>query len=418
MQNSSNEKGKMGEDFVNLVAFTSFIQHWCYTSLLDISGDNKEICDLLVVFESICIIVSVKNYSFNGDYEKYFKRTTDKAIRQIRGAEKKLFGDRPILLRHPNRKDLLFDKSRIKEVYRIVVNLNTSTKYFQTSYFLDNHHYIVMDAEAWLWAMDELSSLPDFIDYLRARCQLFAQSPVIIFPRSEYDFDEIAAQSATAKIAAVANEDARLIVILGSEMDLVAYYIMKGFQFPVKSRLKEDCQTFVFQLDGTFEAYLNSDAVDIKRKYERESYFLDELMMNALSGDPNGYLLAEMLLKLGRIERASFANEFLKFHDKHRLGDSKLTIYTQSVIIYDIKMLFVYYRNDIEKEFLDSLLHMRAQHYQYLRNFEIFDLGILGMSDTGDDFTFGYSKVMEPYDDDELKNLEEQFSALGWKLRE
>ncbi|MBA3829114.1 MAG: hypothetical protein H0X33_09280 [Taibaiella sp.] len=413
---NSNEKGEMGEKFVNHISFINFMRYWCYTGPLDITGDRKEICDLLVVFNTICIIVSVKNYSFKNDYEKYFKRTTDKAIRQISGAEKKLFGDRPILLKHPDKKDLIFEKDKIKEVYRIIVNLNTSIKYFQTSYFLDNHHYIVMDADAWSWAMSELNSLPDFIDYLRARCQLFAECPAVIFPRSEYDFDELAAQSASAKISTIANQRDRLILILGSEMDLIAHYIIHGFRFP-NDMLREGYQSFLFRLDGTFETYSKSEAANLKEDQERESYFLDHLMMKALSGNTDGYLLAEMLLKLGRIERAAFARTFLNFHDKYCNRDPELTINAQSVIVNEIRMLFVYYRNDIDKELLDSFLYWRAHHYKYLRNFEEFDLGILGMSDTGDDFTFGFSKVIRPYDHEEISDLEQKFIALGWKLR-
>jgi hypothetical protein len=394
------------------------MRYWCYTGPSDITGDHKEICDLLVVFDTICIIVSVKNYSFKNEYEKYFKRTTDKAIRQIVGAERKLFGNRPILLKHPDKKDTVFEKDRIKEVYRVIVNLNMSIKYFQTSYFLDNHHYTVMDADAWLQAMKELNSLPDFIDYLRARTQLFVECPVIIFPRSEYDFDEIAAESASAKISEIEKQGGRLIVILGSEMDLLAHYIMKGFQFPKDNQLKEDYQTFLFRLDGIFEVYLKSEAAKIKEEYERESYFLDELMKRALSGNPNGYLLAEMLLKLDRMKRASFASTFLNFHDKHRLDNPELTINAQSVIFNGIRMLFVYYRHNIDKELLDSFLDLRVCYYYYLRNFEEFDLGILGMSDTGEDITFGFSKATERYDDKGVKGLEQQFTALGWKLKD
>lgn len=415
---SSYEKGKTGEDFVNQIAFKSFMKHWCYTGPIDIMGDRKEICDLLVIFDTICIIISVKNYSFKDDYEKYFKRTTDKAIRQIRGAERKLFGDQPILLKHPDKKDLIFEKDKIKEIYRVVVNINTTIKYFQTSYFQDNRHYIVLDSDAWLWSMNELNSLPDFIDYLSARCELFAECPVFIFPRSEYDFNQNAAQSSAEKMTTVASQGGRLVIILGSEIDLVAHYIMKGFQFPNQNQLKEGYQTFFFQLDGAFEKYSNSEASMIKAEYERESFFLDDLMRRALSSDSNGYLLAEMLLKLSRIERASFAREFLKYHDTCRVGDPELKINAQSVMIYDMPMLFVFYQNFFDKAELDAFLYSRVLHYQYLRNFDNSSLGILGMSNTSDDFVFGFAKVMEPWDDDEVKDLEQHFRTYGWKLRD
>ena len=66
-------KGQEGEDFVNQIAFSSFLQFWCYPGPFDITGNNKEICDLLIVFDKTCIIVSVKNYSFDDNYTRYFK---------------------------------------------------------------------------------------------------------------------------------------------------------------------------------------------------------------------------------------------------------------------------------------------------------------------------------------------------------
>ncbi len=113
---NSESKGKAGEDFVNFIAFNSFLKYWCFPSPLDITGDYKEICDLLIVFEHICIIISVKNYTFKGDYERFFKKTIEKAIRQIDGAERKLFRDKPLLLKHPDREPELFNKESINEV--------------------------------------------------------------------------------------------------------------------------------------------------------------------------------------------------------------------------------------------------------------------------------------------------------------
>ncbi|HEV8511983.1 MAG TPA: hypothetical protein VGQ59_01835 [Cyclobacteriaceae bacterium] len=55
------EKGREGERFVNEIAFNSFLRHWCYPGPMDFAGDNKEICDLLIVFRTACVIVSVKN---------------------------------------------------------------------------------------------------------------------------------------------------------------------------------------------------------------------------------------------------------------------------------------------------------------------------------------------------------------------
>ena len=38
-------KGQEGEDFVNHIAYNSFLKYFCFPGPLDITGDNKEICE-------------------------------------------------------------------------------------------------------------------------------------------------------------------------------------------------------------------------------------------------------------------------------------------------------------------------------------------------------------------------------------
>ena len=85
------EKGNAGEKFVNEIAFNSFMKYWCYPGTKDENGNKKEICDLLIIFGDYTIILSVKNYEFKENYARYFRRTIDKAVTQIYGAERKLF---------------------------------------------------------------------------------------------------------------------------------------------------------------------------------------------------------------------------------------------------------------------------------------------------------------------------------------
>lgn len=49
---NSLQKGKEGENFVNDLAFKSFLKYWCYPNPMDENGDKKEICDLLVRIKS------------------------------------------------------------------------------------------------------------------------------------------------------------------------------------------------------------------------------------------------------------------------------------------------------------------------------------------------------------------------------
>lgn len=92
------DKGIEGENFVTKLAETSYLKYWCYPNPMDMTGDKKEICDLLILFFDTAIIISVKNYNVNGNYERFLKRVVEKSSKQLFGAQRKLFGSKEIVL--------------------------------------------------------------------------------------------------------------------------------------------------------------------------------------------------------------------------------------------------------------------------------------------------------------------------------
>ena len=323
---AQSEKGQLGEDFVNKIAFNSFLKYWCFPGPLDIIQDNKEICDLLIVFDSVCIIVSVKNYDFGGDYNKYFKKTIGKANRQIIGAEKKLFGDRITLLKHPERNAEEFPKETITKTYRIIVNLNTNVKYYQTSYVYKGKQFTVMDSMAWQTSLAELNTVPDFIDYIDNRTTLFKNFPAFILPREEYDFSEsdgIQLMSELDKFIYDNDGNSKLSIVSGTEMDLIALYINNDFKFPSKL-IKNEADILNIKIDGEWDKFLNSKLHKAKNELEQEGYFIDQLVCEMIINSENGEYLAKMFFKLNRIERSIFAKRYLEYHNN--ISSSKLRI--------------------------------------------------------------------------------------------
>jgi len=284
------EKGELGEDFVNKIAFNSFLKYWCYPSPLDIIGDNNEICDLLIVFDSICIIISVKNYSFKGDYKRYFRKTIDKASRQILGAEKKLFGQNTILIKHPDRDAEEFPKEKIKKIHMIIVNLNSSVKYYRISYTVSDKNITVMDSIAWKDSLFELNTLPDFINYIENRCLLFSDHPAFILPREEYDFSKNDQVNLWAEIEDIAKEkgkNGKLSLVCGNELDLIATYIKNGFKFPSKLN-HDEANGLTLKIDGEWENFQKSKINKEKNNFEKESYFIDKLVSEMIIDKENG----------------------------------------------------------------------------------------------------------------------------------
>ncbi len=414
---NSVSKGKSGEDFVNYIAFNSFVKYWCFPGPLDILNDNKEICDLLILFDDICIIVSVKNYGFNGNYERYFKKTVAKAMRQIDGAERKLFRDRPVLLKHPDRDEEVFDKNHFDAIYRIIINLNEDVKYYQTSCFKDRKHYTIMDASAWYTSMEELNTIPDFTTYLTARCALFSEHPAFMFPRSEYDISTNDKISARNEMEEVAKNGQKMSIISGSELDIIAEYIRHGFRFP-KSLNHREVDNMLLKLDGAWDKFINSKASSKKDHYEKESYFIDRLVKQFLINTENGNHLAAMFFRLNRLQRAEFARAFLEYHEGYAMGDINVRLNRSHIVLPFINMVFVCYDDDYPKEKIIQLVELSLLHHHYLHKFKCKEVGALGMSKTTGDFIFGYSKLTEAYAENEIEDMKTSFAKMGWQVKQ
>ena len=127
------EKGKIGEKFANEIAYKSFLKYWCYPNPKDENGDKKEICDLLIIFKDTIIIFCVKNCDFKDDYKRYFRKTIEKDINQINGAERKLTNKTEIYIKHPDRPTEKINKSKIKRVFRVVVHLAEAVQFYPFS---------------------------------------------------------------------------------------------------------------------------------------------------------------------------------------------------------------------------------------------------------------------------------------------
>ena len=50
-------KGEQAEELVNSLSNGAYLKYWCYPNPIDIDGDKKEICDLLILFFDTAIII-------------------------------------------------------------------------------------------------------------------------------------------------------------------------------------------------------------------------------------------------------------------------------------------------------------------------------------------------------------------------
>lgn len=417
---NSKAKGDLGEDFVNKIAYYTFLKYWCYPNPLDITKDNKEICDLLIVFDEVCIIISVKNYSFLGNYNRYFRKTIDKALRQIAGAERKLFGDKTILLKHPDRHPELFPKEKIKQVFRIIVNTNTSIKFYQTSFYDDVGKAItIFDADAWQSLLLELNTIHDVIRYINERNRLLGNRPGIMLPREEHDFEESDGKQFLAEAEKLQKSYDKLALISGSEKDLIALFIVNVYKFPEK--LYKASEPFlVINSDGMWNRFQRSKLIGEKKEFESESYLIDYWVKDILIHVPDGEKISKALYKLDRIQRARFIKEFLAFHKEQVAKNPPSHLHRTNLTFDELHFVFVYFDtsvSEVTEEVLYGFIDKSLHHHNYLKGYACNEVVAIAFSQDMKSFGFGYLDSNNPLSAEERTEVENSFRDLGWTMK-
>jgi hypothetical protein len=224
------DKGKIGEEFVNELAYNSFLKFWCYPGPKYENGDNKEICDLLIIFDDTVIIFSVKNYEFKGNYTRYFNNTIKKALNQIHGAYRILFDMPEVIIKHPDRDSEQFPAEQINKVMLIVVNLGEGAKFYPFNGLTKNNNYVTFfDKSSFETIIRELDTIADFTEYLEKREKVFNHKNTFILPGIGSDFTENTKEQFAEMEFDSGNPT---ILISGSEKDLLSVYFKGGHNFP------------------------------------------------------------------------------------------------------------------------------------------------------------------------------------------
>jgi hypothetical protein len=160
-------RGKAAEQALEALATTSFLEDWCYPNPR--LPNNKEICDLLVVFDQVAIIWQVKNLKLGTD-GSYSPAEVEKNLRQLEGARRNLFDlPKPITLTNPRRGAEAFDPSKIREVFLISLLAGEGEEAFAPVVHVKDRLAHVFTSDFAEIALRELDTISDFVAYLRAK---------------------------------------------------------------------------------------------------------------------------------------------------------------------------------------------------------------------------------------------------------
>lgn len=413
----STEKGNIGEEFVNEIAYSSFLDYWCYPSPKDEYGDKKEICDLLILFGDSLIIISVKNYEFKDFYSRYFRRTIDKAVKQIYGAERKLFSkERDIYIKHPKRDIKRFPKEKIANIYRIIINLGEGVRFYPFNKATKDDKFItLLDKEAFQTIVRELDTIPDLLEYLRKREELFADKTVIILPGDEDDFPLGTSKQFFEYAEKNFNpNEKQSIIVSGTEHDILASYLMNNRSFPEYFPSKEYNLMFV-QLDGKWTEYNQRNQVKAKRKLDRKSYFLDELVKREVltNHDDNSVELATAIFSFNRFNRRVISNNFLQFYDAYK--DVKGNFLARRYADFDgVGIVFAFYPMEMPQEMVNTLLGIALDSFCVYSNYKSKTMILIATTNEFKQFKMGLMKNIVPFTKEQEEQIRKDVELLGW----
>lgn len=413
----STEKGIIGEEFVNELSYSSFLDYWCYPSPKDEYGDKKEICDLLILFGDSLIIISVKNYEFKDFYSRYFRQTIDKAVKQIYGAERKLLScERDIFIKHPKREIERFPKENVANIYRVIVNLGEGVRFYPFNKATrDNKFITLIDKEAFQTIIRELDTIPDFLEYLKKRELLFADKTVTILPGKEDDFPLDTAKQFLEYTEKNFNPNQKQsILVSGTEHDILASYLMNEHSFPEYIHSKTYNGMFI-QLEGNWTEYNQRYQVKAKRDLDKKSYFLDELVKREviINHNENSVELATAILSFNRFNRRVISNNFLEFYDTYK--DTKGNFLARRYADFDgVGFVFAFYPMEIPQEMVNTLLGIALDSFCVYSHYKSKTMILIATTNEFKQFKMGLMKDIVPFPKEQEEQIRMDVKLLGW----
>lgn len=407
-------KGKLGEAFVNEIANKAFLRYWCYPNPLDEKGDKKEICDLLILFKDTAVLIFVKNCNFKGDYSRYFRKTIEKDLKQVYGAERKLASIRDgIYIKHPDRE---IEKVIIpKNIIRIIVHLADEVQFYPLTGLSENGRFInILDKEAFENLTKELDTIADFVKYFQEKDIVFSGTDTIILPKDEESFDSETAIQFFEYSGKPTDESNRQILISGSESDLLAHYLSNGRKFP-KELYSNEYNMLSIDIDGKWNKFIKDKQVIAKKKEDKVSYFIDEYVKRELmpNTNPRAIDLAQELLSFNRLERRTLSKSFFEFYEKFKDSgpDGTGRRFAQ---FNDTGIVFVYYPAWMNSSDIEKLLHLAVDSF-YIHSKYKFKKAILFATSTElQEIKSALLLDLKPFSKEDEKIIMDNAKALGW----
>lgn len=311
-------KGQSAENFLQQLAHQTFLVDWCFPNPK--LPDGKELCDLLVVFESTVIIWQAKDLKLGNDGNVNEKQV-EKNLRQLGGARRQLMDLKtPIVLENSRRTSEPFDPSTISDVFLVSVLLGETPAVQHLATRVKSHQCHVLNREFTEIALNELDTIGDFCRYLREKERV--------------------------------REHVGSFILEGGEKELLGYYLLNGRSFA-----KLEGHNMVYLEEGTWNDLKSRPEYIARLQADEVSYVWDELIERAHTGDSCEYeKIARELARPSRFDRRCLATAYVEAHRIAHARNSDRGIFRRAMAGGNMTVCFLFTGDAVSREDRKALL--------------------------------------------------------------
>lgn len=302
------DKGAYAEYTVFIESFRSYFFEWCYLNPL---YKGKELCDILIIFQDVAIIIQVKNTSKK---QKHILKNE----RQLLGCYRKLSSLDEVIITSKYKGTENINLKKIKRYFLISV-LGFDLPFNPFSKFLETKRLHTMSIDSFTILVNELDTMHDLVNY--------------------FDFKETFRSM----------NEVSLIKEYEREEDFLASFISGSYKFK--------------SLHNRWNQLKISPEYNIHRKSLAKSYYWDSIIDYARHKSHDHKKLTKYLAFPSRLYRESLVTDFLEGCKKSLetpLGSNFMRrCYAQSDSM-QCGLMYLYTSKEMDSKRIDTLIEFET----------------------------------------------------------
>lgn len=318
----------------------------------------------------------------------YHKKTIDKGIKQIQGAERKLlYFPRDVELEHPYWGRHRFPREKYSKVFRLVVNLGEGEEFYPLVGKTNQEGFVsIINKDTLEIMLRELDTPRDLLQYLNEREKLFQVKSDI---------------------------GKRGFLLTGREADLLSLYLKNGREFPFEL-YREEFAFVSLDIEGSWDEFRKRPEVIAREEANYNSYFIDELIRREILSLPGCDPFVRLLLSFNRIERRAISNAFvLAAREFEKLANPGYT-FRRELPFGEKTLILLFYHSSLKPETREGLLKIALYGTAIHNHYAMKEIFCIGTSEECDRFHFLYDPDIMPLSEDEENEMVTAAKALNW----